>query len=344
MINTNNEKFNNFIQSKGERYYAEKTKDTNYYFIKIPYDGDCDFIHVVHTYVSRYNPEGRPGLKDKSELGGIYIYSLDLLFNTEYHLREFLAHGQPADMREYATLSAEEYYKQFKNEVSAEIVKRIEAGQFDRAGAAALVGEDNGDIKYYREYREYDSAKNDFLEGKQLDKPEICVTYSTQCDYDIDAVLEYLRSPAVIVNARADAYTEDKKAMIYKQIVRAEIHFESLKEIEADKNNPLHYQREIRRVMQAACVKTVNITFERAGAAAAEGQSITVKADAGRLGWNDYVPYWEIAAPDREAFKAMFGHRHGGDARMNEITLITHGKKELYSKAEFDKTFRRVAQ
>jgi hypothetical protein len=322
---TNNENFAAFLQSKDRRYYAERIKDGNYCFFKVPYDGDCDFVHVIHTYTGHYNPEGKPELNDRSELGGIYVYSLGLLFNAGYELRGFLAPG-------YKALDAKEYYGRLKDDVSAETVRRVEAGLFDRAGAETLVGENDRDIRYYREYREREFAEQDFLDGKRFDKPEICIEYATRCENDIAAVLEYLRSPAGAVNARADAFMESEKAMIYKRIIGAEIRFGSFKEIEANKSNPLHYQREIRRAVQAACVKTVNVAFER------DGRSATVKTGAERLGLNGYVADWDIAAADRAAFKAMFGYKHGGDARMNEIISITHGKKELYNKAAFEKT------
>ena len=59
MITTNNEKFNNFIQNKDERYYTEKSKDSyNYYFIKIPYDGDArmhEITLITHGKKELYN-------------------------------------------------------------------------------------------------------------------------------------------------------------------------------------------------------------------------------------------------------------------------------------------------
>ena len=327
---TNNGSFSKFLENKDERYYAERTKDYNNFLFKIPYDGDCDFIHILRTYISRYNPDGKPGLNDKSELGGIYIYSSGLLFNTEYCLREFL-NCTDTVAAGYKATDVKECYKQLCRSISAEIACRIEAGRFDRDGAAKLVGEDDRDIKYAKEYRERGFAENDFMDGKRLDKPVIHISYDTRCDYDIAAVLEYLRSPEEIINARADVYMEAEKAMIYKQIVRAEVQFESFKEIEQNKYDPLHYRREIRRVTQSAGAKTVNVALER------NGQRIMVKTDAERLGWNNDISDWNIAAADRPAYKEVFGHKHGGDARMDEITLVTHGKKELYNKSAFDK-------
>ena len=187
-MNINNEKFNNFIQSKGERYYSDKANGYNYYFFKIPYDADCDFIHVINKYTCHSDPDGKPGIHDKSELGGIYAYSLGLLFNAGYYLRDFLADGMVADMKNHKTLDVAGYHKQIGKEVSAEILKRIEAGQFDREAAAALISHDDRDIQYYKEYREYEFAKSDFLDGKRPDKLEIFVTYETQGEIKISGI------------------------------------------------------------------------------------------------------------------------------------------------------------
>jgi hypothetical protein len=316
-----------FLTDKNERQYAERLKDYAYYIFKVPYDGDCDFIHVMRTYVCRDDPDGKPGLTDRSELGGIYVYSLGLLFNTGYDLRGFLT--------DYDKMpDAKEYYGRLKQDISAEVVRRIGSGQFNRAEAERIVGENDRDIQYYKEYREREFAERDFLDGKRFDKPEIHISYVTQCDCDVSAVLTYLRSPSDIVNARADAFMEKEKAMIYRQIVRAEIRFRSFKEIEADKSNPLCYKREIRRVVKEADVKTVNVTFER------NGQIVTVKTDAGRLAYNDYVSSWDVVSADRYTYQKLFGYKSGGDAVMKEIIRITHGKKELYGKAAFEKTLQ----
>lgn len=230
----NNEKFNEFLQDKNQRQYAEKIKDTKYYFFKIAYDEDCDFIQIMRIY-TYHNPEGKPGLKDKSGLGGIYVYSLGLLFNIEYDLREFLSCDNKTEKQNYESVDIEGYYKQLKNEIAAEIVRRIESGQFNRTEAEKLINPDDSDIKYYKEHGMRESAEQDFLNGKQLDKPDICISYTTQCEYDIDAVLEYLRCPADIINTRATTFIETEKVKIYKAIVRAETHFNRFKEIETDK-------------------------------------------------------------------------------------------------------------
>lgn len=86
--------------------------------------------------------------------------------------------------------------------------------------------------------------------------------------------------------------------------------------------------------MRTACVKTVNVTFER------DGQRITVKMEADRLGWSDTFSHWNVLAADRGAYKRVFCHSISGDARLTEIISITHGKKELYNKADFDKTLK----
>ncbi|GHV00753.1 hypothetical protein FACS1894211_08840 [Clostridia bacterium] len=325
MMISNNENFMRFLQDGNERHYAERVNDYKYRLFKIPYDGDCDFIHVLDTYV--YKGNEKPGLNDTSALGGIYVYSLGLLFNAGYELRGFVSAG-------YKTPDTKEYYGQLKKDVAAEVTRRVETGLFDRDGAERLVGESDRDIEYYKEYREYDSARQAFLEGKRFDKPEIRIYYDTQCDCDVAAVLEYLRSPAEAVNVRADAFMETEKAMIYKRIVCAETRFRSFKEIEADKSNPLRYQREIRRVMKEACVKTVNVTFER------NGHGVTVKTEAERLGYGDSASDWYVVSADRHQYREIFGYKTGGDAKMDEIMLITHGKKELYSKSAFEKTLR----
>jgi hypothetical protein len=127
---------------------------------------------------------------------------------------------------------------------------------------------------------------------------------------------------------------ETERVRIYKAIVRAEIQFQSFKEIEANKAGPLYYQREIRRVIRLANVKTVYVALERGG------KSVTVKTDAERLGLNDSISEWNVVSPDRAAYKEIFGYGQGGDAGMNEITAITHGRKELYNKAAFEKTLQ----
>ena len=48
-----------FLENKDCRTFAERTKDYNRFFFKIPYDDDCDFIHVIRIYTSRYNADGR---------------------------------------------------------------------------------------------------------------------------------------------------------------------------------------------------------------------------------------------------------------------------------------------
>jgi len=331
MLKINNS-FAEFLQDKNERQYMEWTGGYNFFLFKVPYDEDCDFIHVIRMYTSRLDPVGKPTLTCQSKLGGIYVYSLGLLFNVEYDLWDYMTSTDSAYTQSTRAPDVKEYYKRLKSAITAEIMGRIDAGQFDRAGAEKLVAADDRDILYYKEYRERGYAERDFLDGKRLDKPEIRVAYEVQSDCDIDAVLGYLRDPDEIIRARANAFMEAERVSIYKQLVCAEVHFESLREIEADKSNPLYYQREIRRVIGQADVKTVNITLER------DGKSITVKIVTNRLGWNDYISDWDVAAPDRPAYKAMFGYKLGGDAKLYEITLITHGKKELYNKAQFEKS------
>lgn len=217
-----NEQFKSFLQDKNQKQYAEKIKDIKYYFFKIPYDEDCDFIQIMRVYTYN-NPEGKPGLEDKSELGGIYIYSLGLLFNLEYDLRDFLSCRNVIEQQYYETLDMQGYYKNLCKDISAEIIRRVETGQFDRAEAEQLIAEGDRDIQYYKEYRERESVERSFLEGVLLEKPDICVSYDTPYAYEIDAVLKYLRCPADIINERAAAFMEDNKAVIYKQIIRAEI-------------------------------------------------------------------------------------------------------------------------
>ena len=332
MMTIENKNFAEFLQSKEQKQYFEKIKDYNYYFFKIPYDEDCDFIYLIRVYISQYNKNGKPGLTDGSTLGGLYVYSLDLLFNVGYDLCENfgIARDKNPEMRD-----AKDYYNQLCKEIGDEVKRRVYAGQFDRNEAEILAKEskwDMKDIEYYKEYRELSFAESDFLDGKQLSRPEIHITYDTRCEYDIASVLEYLRTPTDIINARATAFIDAEKARIYKQLIRAEIHFKSLKEIEADTSNPLHYRREIRGVIKAADVKTVNATLER------NGHGITVKMEADRLGINNSLSDWDIIAADRYRYKQMFGYNHGGDAHMDEIQCITHGKKELYNKAAFEKT------
>jgi hypothetical protein len=101
------EKFSQFLKDKNQRAYFESVRDYSYHFFKVTYDEDCDFIHIIKIYNSRSN-DGKPGLSDKSEVGGIYVYSPDLLLNTEYCLRDRF------NIRYDDTTTIKGYYKELK--------------------------------------------------------------------------------------------------------------------------------------------------------------------------------------------------------------------------------------
>jgi len=326
-----NQQFLEFLRDKNRIHFNAIEGRNGYHIFKIPYDNDCVFLHVIRTYITDHDPIGKLRLGDKSELGCIYVPSIDTILNGEYPLKDFICKGNFSDAYRITSTDVKEYYRNLCRDINAEVVRHIEDGKFDRKKAAKLVEVDDREIKYYKEHKEYGYVERAFLEGETWDKPKIIIEYTSR-EHEIDSVLEYLRTPVEAIVTRVEQYMIAEQVKIYKAIVCAEVRFETMKAIMNDKTNPLHFQREIRRIVKDADVKTVNITFER------NGTVVTAKTEAPKLGSWHYVSDYDIINGDRAEFKKIFNYNTGGDAKMHEILSITHGKKELYNKTEFEKT------
>ena len=286
-----------------------------YFYIKVPYNGNFDFIYTQMNY------HGNNIKAENFEYAGIYNKTDGKIYNVHYM---FPTNGIEHEIG----ISYEVFTKTFKDEINAKINEIIDNDRNkltikDESELTEDVYKRN--LENAREYRETQKVRSLFLSGKTPADVVFNAGYSNT-NHTKDTYIAYLTDKTDLIKTYAEEWIAKNQERIYADFLINDIIAEELQKTIDDKTYEIHTVRTIINSLKNVDCKTVNVTVK------INDIEFTFKTEVRRLKMDCQYSYstYEIAAQDRGKFKELYG-RHT-DYRPNDITKITYGKKTLYEK------------
>lgn len=297
--------------------------DSMYIFITHDISKNLSFIYMTKTYIGRYstNEDKRLHTSDKFVFAGIfnrkdeeiYFASWDLTrvlgkeYNVEYYNESYVA-------KRFSTLVENRVKEIIDNDVKniESYEDKSEFYNYDR------------NVSETREYRRNREARELVMQGT---RPEaICFDVSlNKQETNTSTLIGYLEHGDDFIETYSQNYISlNKKSIQYKFIVM-EVLKEDLENLYKDTENDIHIRKAIKDGIDAFDCKTVNVTT------VIDGKELTFKTESCQFTRDGgYYSTYDIVAKDRKEFELLYGRNANYNPK--DITKITYGKKELYSK------------
>ena len=316
----------------GEGVMKIKTGGGAYFYMKVPYNEQFDYIFAQRNY------RGENIMADKFEYAGIYGKTAGRIYDAQYcmsALTEFLRDTPVESGHDY-----DAFEEQFYMEVNAKINAMIKN---DRS-ILSIKSESEitdffckRDLESAREYRETDRVRQLFLAGKTADDIVFNPCYSGTGyakenfprNFSYDDYIGYMTNKSMMITGYAtDWIAANQEYMLTKFLIN-DIIREELRKIAGDKTHELHAIKGIMDGFNRIECKTVNVTVS------INGVECVFKTEASQFYRDCHRHYWghNIVAADRAKFEALFG-RNSNYGPL-DIIRITYGKKTLYERGEY---------
>ncbi len=179
-------------------------------------------------------------------------------------------------------------------------------------------------LEEWEKYRVIELAKRSFFEGNRKKLIDfIFLNFGDEIkEINIDEILSFIQEPDMLLNYYKDEFLKKSIENLYVNFKSYVMYEKYITDLENDKSNMLHKQKIVKDAIEGK--KTINVTILK------DGHKLTFKTDTReffRLD-NSYSKY-NIQAKDRHKYEELFKY---SDYLFDEITSITYGKQEIYSK------------
>lgn len=185
------------------------------------------------------------------------------------------------------------------------------------------------DLQYATQYVAPEEARKMFL--FHLEPEDV----HFECEYafarwEDASLLSYLTDRDAFCQSQAEAYWAGQQEEMYLQFLMNDAIRDSLAELNAQEDSPLHRIREISEAVSEVSAKSVTVTVCK------NGTECTFKCTADALTRDPGKHYstWNIFARDRAQYESLFGRYQ--DFTPEEITQITYNGKTIYEAEPFE--------
>lgn len=167
-------------------------------------------------------------------------------------------------------------------------------------------------------------AKRNFFEGNRQKLIDfIFLNFGDEIkEINIDEILSFIQEPDTLLNYYKEEFLKKSIEDLYVYFKSYAIYEKHITDLENDKSNIIHKQKMVKDAIKDK--KTINITILK------DGHNFTFKTDTQEFFKldNRYSRY-HMKAKDRHRYEELFKYN---DYLFDEITNITYGKQEIYSR------------
>lgn len=300
------EQFFQFLKSDRMSEEFKYGTDSKILINRFSYNNKLDILFSIQRYRGNFFD-----LKTPFKYSGIYDKENNKLYDLEYSIRENILNWNWTDVRR---IDQYDLYSQISKDVNDRVYQIV---QDDKDEMFDIDG-----VEFDESFIDIDVTK-EFIEGiKSSTYKDEIKKYETQKPQHI---LDYLTNKEIFLEIESRNYIVENMDTILKNLINSNERRKQLKQIEEDKNHPLHKIKAIIDSIKDNKFLTVNVTINKDGLE----DTFKYEAQALRNQYNSiYLPTYNITnLKDREKFYKLYGD---SDFYYNEIVKITYGKKDLY--------------
>ncbi len=299
-------------------FIYDKEKHGVQVFIKVPRDEEFTYLY------RQYNFDKNEPLQRSSKFENAGIYN-------KLDGKIYFAHGYFDNID--PEIEVQTYTNEMRKRITEGVCAKVEAwvnNDAENLEVAKLLGREEQDFEYYRNYGVINDARRNFLDGVRSQD----VTY--RCGYSFDEwktdseLLSYMRSPSAFIEKEAQEYFSTRQERILSTLNKNEVLKAELRHIEEKEDSPLHRLRGIINAAKSIEAKTLTVRANK------DGNELTFKIDASALRRDPgtYYSDWDMPAKDRRVFENTFGER--ASLYPEDIVDISYCGKSIYSAEPYE--------